>query len=134
MKGVILSQQPVDPETAELVAKAIIDWAMENGVTHYTHWFHPLTGASAEKHDAFFKPSLNLLEKRGIESLSASEFVQREPDGSSFPSGGLRATHEARSYTIWGPVLADVHPRDEERKDAVCPRGVHLIHRRVTGL
>ena len=102
MKGVILSQEPVEPDTAELVAKAIIDWAMENGVTHYTHWFHPLTGASAEKHDAFFKPSLNL-EKRGIESLSASEFVQREPDGSSFPSGGLRATHEARSYTIWDP-------------------------------
>ncbi len=84
------------------MAQAMIEWAMTKGVTHYTHWFHPLTGASAEKHDAFFKPSLNL-EHAGIESLSASELVQREPDGSSFPSGGLRATHEARSYTIWDP-------------------------------
>ena len=102
MRAVILKQEPIDAETAEAVARAMIEWAMERGVTHYTHWFHPLTGASAEKHDAFFKPSLNL-EERGIESLSASELVQREPDGSSFPSGGLRATHEARSYTIWDP-------------------------------
>ena len=102
MKGVILKQEPIDFETAEHMAQAMIEWAMGKGVTHYTHWFHPLTDASAEKHDAFFKPSLNL-EDRGIESLSASELVQREPDGSSFPSGGLRTTHEARSYTIWDP-------------------------------
>jgi glutamine synthetase len=102
IKSVILRQEPIDPETAEHMAQAMIEWAMTKGVTHYTHWFHPLTGASAEKHDAFFKPSLNL-EHAGIESLSASELVQREPDGSSFPSGGLRATHEARSYTIWDP-------------------------------
>ena len=102
IKGVILRQEPIDHDTAEHMAQAMIEWAMAKGVTHYTHWFHPLTGASAEKHDAFFKPSLNL-EFAGIESLSASELVQREPDGSSFPSGGLRATHEARSYTIWDP-------------------------------
>ena len=102
MKGVILKQEPMDFETAEAMAQAMIEWAMGKGVTHYTHWFHPLTAASAEKHDAFFRPS-HTLEDRGIESLSASELVQREPDGSSFPSGGLRATHEARSYTIWDP-------------------------------
>ena len=102
MKGVILKQQRIDYETTAHMAEAIIRWAMEKGVTHYTHWFHPLTESSAEKHDAFFKPSLDL-EAKGIESLSAAELVQREPDGSSFPSGGLRATHEARSYTIWDP-------------------------------
>ncbi|MGE3499783.1 MAG: glutamine synthetase III [Candidatus Binatia bacterium] len=102
MQGVILRQQKIDFETAAYIADAVIKWAMEKGVTHYTHWFHPLTESSAEKHDAFFKPSLNL-ESRGIESLSASALVQQEPDGSSFPSGGLRTTHEARSYTIWDP-------------------------------
>jgi glutamine synthetase len=102
MHGAILRQQKMDFETAGYMTQAIIKWAMEKGVTHYTHWFHPLTESSAEKHDAFFKPSLDL-EARGIESLSTSELVQREPDGSSFPSGGLRVTHEARSYTIWDP-------------------------------
>jgi glutamine synthetase len=102
MQGAILRQEKMDLETAGYMAQAIIKWAMEKGVTHYTHWFQPLTESSAEKHDAFFKPSLDL-EARGIESLSTSELVQREPDGSSFPSGGLRVTHEARSYTIWDP-------------------------------
>ncbi len=104
MKGVILRQEKLDFETVEQMAQAIIKWAIDKGVTHYTHWFQPLTASTAEKHDAFFKPSWDLeLEAKGIESLSASEFVKREPDGSSFPSGGLRATHEARSYTIWDP-------------------------------
>ncbi len=102
MKGVILRQQKMDFEAAEQMAQAIIKWAMDKGVTHYTHWFHPLTNSSAEKHDAFFKPSLDL-EAKGIETLSASMLVRAEPDGSSFPSGGLRVTHEARSYTIWDP-------------------------------
>jgi len=102
MKGVILEQKKMDFETAESMAQAMIKWAMDKGVTHYTHWFHPLTDSSAEKHDAFFKPRREP-GVRGIESLSASELVQREPDGSSFPSGGLRATHEARGYTIWDP-------------------------------
>ena len=75
---------------------------MDQGVTHFTHWFQPLTGGTAEKHDAFFKPSLEM-QKRGIETLTASELLQREPDASSFPSGGLRNTAEARGYTIWDP-------------------------------
>jgi glutamine synthetase len=102
IKGVILKQQQMDFSTAEHIAEALIKWAMSKGVTHYTHWFHPLTGSSAEKHDAFFKPSIDL-ETKGIETLSASQLVKQEPDGSSFPSGGLRATHSARSYSIWDP-------------------------------
>ncbi len=100
--GVVLKQQKMDFETAEAVAEALIKWAMDRGVTHFTHWFHPLTESSAEKHDAFFKPNLNL-EAKGIETLLGSELVQRETDGSSFPTGGLRLTHQARSYTIWDP-------------------------------
>ena len=96
IKGVILKQQQMDFSTAEHIAEALIKWAMSKGVTHYTHWFHPLTGSTAEKHDAFFKPSVDL-EAKDIESLSASQLVKQEPDGSSFPSGGLRATHAARS-------------------------------------
>ena len=101
-RGVILEQQQMDISTTENIAEGMIKWAMSKGVTHYTHWFHPLTGSSAEKHDAFFKPSIDL-EGKGIEQLSASQLVKQEPDGSSFPSGGLRATHYARSYSIWDP-------------------------------
>ncbi len=78
IKGVILKQQQMDFSTAEHIAEALIKWAMSKGVTHYTHWFHPLTGSTAEKHDAFFKPSIDL-EARNIESLSASQLVKQEP-------------------------------------------------------
>ena len=101
-KGVILKQQQMDFLTAEEIAEALIMWATSKGVTHYTHWFQPLTGSTAEKHDAFFKPNIDL-EDKGIENLSATQLVKQEPDGSSFPSGGLRATHLARSYSIWDP-------------------------------
>jgi len=102
MKGTMLKQQKIEFSTAEQMAKGMIRWAMEKDVTHFTHWFQPLTESPAEKHDAFFKPAFDL-EARGIEELSASELVKREPDGSSFPSGGLRETHAARGYTIWDP-------------------------------
>ena len=87
----------IDAETAEAVAAAVRVWAMEKGVTHYTHWFQPLTGATAEKHDAFYEPN------KGLEQLKGSELVQQEPDASSFPSGGIRTTFEARGYTAWDP-------------------------------
>jgi len=93
----------IDLETAETVAKGMKKWAMDFGATHYTHWFQPLTNITAEKHDAFYKPAYST-EMLGIESLSARELVQREPDASSFPSGGLRNTAEARGYTIWDPT------------------------------
>jgi len=102
MNSVVLKQKPIASDTVEKMADAMIKWALGKGVTHFTHWFQPLTESPAEKHDAFFKPTINL-EARGIESLSASELVKREPDGSSFPSGGLRQTHSARGYTIWDP-------------------------------
>jgi glutamine synthetase len=85
---------------ADQVASSMKDWAMEFGATHYTHWFQPLTGATAEKHDSFFTP---LSSGRAIEKFSGDKLVQQEPDASSFPSGGIRNTFEARGYTAWDP-------------------------------
>lgn len=92
--------QKIDQKTADFVAVGMRNWALDNGATHYTHWFQPLTGKTAEKHDSFFK-----LDKKGnpIEAFSGSELIKQEPDGSSFPSGGLRMTHKARGYTVWDP-------------------------------
>jgi len=93
--------EPLDSGIAEAVAIAMRDWAIEKGATHYTHWFQPLTGATAEKHDSFIAPTGD---GRAITQFNASELVQGEPDASSFPSGGLRATFEARGYTAWDPT------------------------------
>jgi len=102
MASVIKNNEKIDLQTAENVAKGLKKWATDKGATHYTHWFQPLTGTTAEKHDAFYKPSLDL-NLQGMESLTAAELVQREPDASSFPHGGLRSTAQARGYTIWDP-------------------------------
>jgi glutamine synthetase len=91
---------PLDSDTAEMIAIGLKNWAIDHGVTHYTHWFQPLTGKTSEKHDTFFKFDKHW---RAIEMLSGLELIVQEPDGSSFPSGGLRSTHNARSYTIWDP-------------------------------
>ena len=91
----------LDPSVADAVAHAMKDWALEKGATHYTHWFQPLTGSTAEKHDSFLKPTGD---GRAITAFSGSALVQGEPDASSFPSGGLRATFEARGYTAWDPT------------------------------
>ena len=91
----------LDGETAEVVANAMKDWAIEKGATHFTHWFQPMTGITAEKHDSFISPSDN---GRIIMEFSGKELIQGEPDASSFPSGGLRATFEARGYTAWDPT------------------------------
>ena len=88
---------PIKRETANLVANAMKTWAISKGATHYTHWFQPLTGLTAEKHDAFF----DLENGKPIEKFSGSNLVQQEPDASSFPSGGIRSTFEARGYTAW---------------------------------
>ena len=89
----------LSPAAADVVAKAMKDWAVENGATHYTHWFQPLTGITAEKHDSF----VSLPDENGkmIMDFSGKELIKGEPDASSFPSGGLRATFEARGYTAW---------------------------------
>ena len=88
-------------EEADIVAAAMKDWALEKGATHYTHWFQPMTGITAEKHDAFLTPAG---EGRAVEEFSGRELIHGEPDASSFPSGGLRATFEARGYTAWDPT------------------------------
>lgn len=91
----------IDRKIADQVAAAMKDWAISRGATHYTHWFQPMTGATAEKHDSFFD---NLEEGRGIERFDGGLLVQQEPDASSFPSGGLRNTFEARGYSAWDPT------------------------------
>ena len=91
----------LDPSIANEVAEGMKKWAMEHGATHFTHWFQPLTGTTAEKHDAFFNPDF---EGGAFASFSGKELTQGEPDASSFPSGGLRATFEARGYTAWDPT------------------------------
>jgi glutamine synthetase len=91
----------IDRQTADHVAAAMKEWSIQKGVTHYTHWFQPLTGSTAEKHDSFFKP---LSDGRALEKFDGSMLVQQEPDASSFPSGGLRNTFEARGYTLWDPT------------------------------
>lgn len=91
----------IDRKIADQVANSMKDWAMSKGVTHYTHWFQPLTGGTAEKHDAFFEP---IGGGNAVERFGGSELVQQEPDASSFPSGGIRNTFEARGYTAWDPT------------------------------
>jgi len=91
----------LDPSVADAVAVAMKDWALERGATHFSHWFQPLTGLTAEKHASFLKPTGD---GRAITEFSGQELVQGEPDASSFPSGGLRATFEARGYTAWDPT------------------------------
>ena len=91
----------LQPETASVVANAMKDWAIEKGATHFTHWFQPMTGVTAEKHDGFLTPSGD---GKIIMEFSGKELVRGEPDASSFPSGGLRATFEARGYTAWDPT------------------------------
>jgi glutamine synthetase len=92
--------EKMEPHVADAVASAMKSWAISKGATHYTHWFQPLTGATAEKHDAFFEPSAD---GRNLEKFKGSALVQQEPDASSFPNGGIRNTFEARGYTAWDP-------------------------------
>ena len=101
MKKTIEEGLPLNIEIANVVANAMKDWAVEKGATHFTHWFQPLTGITAEKHDSFICPTSD---GSVIMEFSGKELVQGEPDASSFPSGGLRATFEARGYTAWDPT------------------------------
>ena len=101
MKQTMKKGQPLDPRVADAVAAAMRDWAVEKGATHFTHWFQPLTGVTAEKHDGFISPAPD---GGVIMEFSGKELIQGEPDASSFPSGGLRATFEARGYTAWDPT------------------------------
>ena len=101
LKKTIQNGEPLDLSVANVVAAAMKDWAVEMGCTHYTHWFQPMTGITAEKHDSFIAPNG---EGQVIMEFSGKELVKSEPDASSFPSGGIRATFEARGYTTWDPT------------------------------
>ncbi len=101
LKKTIQNGEPLDINVANIVANAMKDWAVEQGATHYTHWFQPMTGITAEKHDSFISPTDD---GRIIMEFSGKELIKGEPDASSFPSGGLRATFEARGYTAWDPT------------------------------
>ena len=100
-KQAIIEGKPLNLEIANIIANAMKDWALEHGCTHFTHWFQPMTGITAEKHESFLSPTA---EGRVIMDFSGKELIQGEPDASSFPSGGLRATFEARGYTAWDPT------------------------------
>ncbi len=101
LKKTIEDGTPLDTNVANVVANAMKDWAIEKGATHFTHWFQPMTGITAEKHDSFISPSAD---GQVIMEFSGKELIKGEPDASSFPSGGLRATFEARGYTAWDPT------------------------------
>ena len=101
LQRTIKDGRSLDPNAATVVANAMKDWAIEKGATHFTHWFQPLSGLSAEKHDSFISPTSD---GKVIMEFSGKELIQGEPDASSFPSGGLRATFEARGYTAWDPT------------------------------
>jgi glutamine synthetase len=96
LRGTIARGAELDTSLADSVAQAMKEWALENGATHYTHWFQPLTGSTAEKHDSFYGPTGD---GTAIADFSGKELIQGEPDASSFPTGGIRATFEARGYT-----------------------------------
>ena len=100
-KKAVLTGENLDIQFANIIANAMKDWAIEKGATHFTHWFQPMTGITAEKHESFITPTTD---GRVIMDFSGKELIQGEPDASSFPSGGLRATFEARGYTAWDPT------------------------------
>ena len=111
-KLVQAGERTLSPEVAEVIANAMKDWALQKGATHYTHWFQPLTGATAEKHDSFISPNPD---GTVLMEFSGKELIQGEPDASSFPSGGLRTTFEARGYTAWdtgSPAFLKTHGRN----------------------
>src|SRR5262245_41644164 len=105
--------RPLSLDVANVVANAMKDWAIERGATHYTHWFQPLTGKTAEKHDAFLSPTGD---GSAILEFSGKQLIQGEPDASSFPSGGIRATFEARGYTAWD-VTSPAFLKEDEAGD-----------------
>ncbi|MCB9176535.1 MAG: glutamine synthetase III [Caldilineae bacterium] len=118
LRQTIESGSPLSPDVAETVAAAMKDWALEHGATHYCHWFQPMTGFTAEKHDSFLKPTSD---GGALMEFSGRALSQGEPDASSFPSGGLRATFEARGYTAWDPTSPAFIRRSAEGSTLTIP-------------
>ena len=117
--------EPLDVSVADAVASAMKEWAVEHGATHYTHWFQPLTGITAEKHDSFLSPTAD---GKAVAEFAGKELVRGEPDASSFPSGGMRSTFEARGYTAWDPTS----PPSPTRSPPRCASGRWSTARRTT--
>ena len=129
LKHTIDEGQPLDPGVADAVALAMKDWAVSRGATHFTHWFQPLTGITAEKHDSFISPSPD---GGVIMEFSGKELIKGEPDASSFPSGGLRATFEARGYTAWDPTsYAFIKGKTLCIPTAFCSYGGHALDKKT---
>src|SRR6266581_686282 len=116
LKKTIDEGLPLDPTIADVVATAMKEWAVERGATHFTHWFQPMTGITAEKHDSFLSPT----ENGALMEFSGKELVKGEPDASSFPSGGLRATFEARGYTAWDCTSPAFLKEDDAGNVTLC--------------
>lgn len=117
LKKTINNGEPLNPQVADVVANAMKDWAIERGATHYTHWFQPLTGTTAEKHDSFLTPTED---GSIIMEFSGKQLIKGEPDASSFPSGGLRATFEARGYTVWDATSPAFLKEDADGNVTLC--------------
>ncbi|MBO4500789.1 MAG: glutamine synthetase III [Clostridia bacterium] len=129
LKKTIDEGKPLDPGVANAVASAMRDWAVSKGATHFTHWFQPLTGITAEKHDSFISPSPD---GGVIMEFSGKELIKGEPDASSFPSGGLRATFEARGYTAWDPTsYAFIKGKTLCIPTAFCSYGGHALDKKT---
>lgn len=129
LRTAIEEDLPLDLCVANVVATAMKDWALDKGVTHYTHWFQPMTGITAEKHDSFISP---IGEDKVIMEFSGKELIKGEPDASSFPSGGLRATFEARGYTAWDPTsYAFIKDRTLCIPTAFCSYGGHALDKKT---
>ncbi|MBQ3934431.1 MAG: glutamine synthetase III, partial [Clostridia bacterium] len=129
LKKTIGEGRPLDPGVADAVANAMKDWAVSKGATHFTHWFQPLTGITAEKHDSFIAPSPD----GGVMmDFSGKELIRGEPDASSFPSGGLRTTFEARGYTAWDPTsYAFIKDKTLCIPTAFCSYGGHALDKKT---
>ena len=117
LSAVMDESAPMTPELANQVAHAMKEWALDNGATHFTHWFQPMRGVTAEKHDAF----LTIDNGRAFERFSGAQLIQSEPDASSFPSGGMRSTFEARGYTAWDPTSPVFLAFGEKKATLVVP-------------
>ena len=129
LKKTVEEGKTLDVNVADVVANAMKDWAIEKGATHYTHWFQPMTGITAEKHDGFISPSGN---GKVIMEFSGKELIKGEPDASSFPSGGLRATFEARGYTAWDPTsYAFIKDRSLCIPTAFCSYGGQALDKKT---
>ena len=121
--------EKLDIGVANAVANAMKDWAIEKGCTHFTHWFQPLSGVTAEKHDSFISPAPD---GGVIMEFSGKELIKGEPDASSFPSGGLRATFEARGYTAWDPTsYAFIKGKTLCIPTAFCSYGGHALDKKI---